>query len=134
VVLSTDTDLPIVQVAQLYLGLEIIERGWRELKSGLEVRPIRHRLERRIEAHLQLCALAYLLERVIELRIRARGHEFTGPRAIDEFGTIVLNDIELATTGWRRRVVTDMTDRQRALLGAIGVAGALFAVGPRTLD
>ena len=87
-VLSTDTDLPIVQVAQLYLGLEIIERGWRELKSGLEVRPTRHRLERRIEAHLQLCALAYLLERVIELRIRERGFEFTGPRAIDEFGTI----------------------------------------------
>ena len=133
-VLSTDTDMPIIQVAQLYLGLEIIERGWRELKSGLEVRPIRHRLERRIEAHLQLCELAYLLERVIELRIREKGHEFTGPRAIDEFGTVVLNEIELATTGWRRRVVTDLTARQKALLGAIGVPEAPFAAGPRTLD
>jgi transposase len=133
-VLSTDTNLPIVQVAQLYLGLEIIERGWRELKSGLEVRPIHHRLERRIEAHLQLCELAYLLERVIELRIREKGHEFTGPRAIDEFGTVVLNEVELATTGWRRRVVTDLTTRQKALLGAIGVAETSFATGPRTLD
>jgi hypothetical protein len=116
------------------LYYKTIERGWRGLKSGLEVRPIRHRLERRIEAHLQLCELAYLLQRVIELRIREKGHEFTGPRAIDESGTVVLNEIELATTGRRRRVVTDQTARQKALLEAIGVAEAPFAKGPRTLD
>ncbi len=133
-VLTTDTDLPPEEVARLYMGLSIIEQGWRELKSGLEVRPIRHRLERRIEAHLFLCVLAYLLERVVELHVRMRDYELTGAKALDQFRTIMLNEVELAKTGWRRRLVTEMTKEQRSLLGAIGVAGLLFDAGPRGLD
>ena len=61
-VLSTDTELPVVEVAELYMGLAIIEQGWREIKTVLEVRPLHHRLDRRVGAHLQICKLAYLLQ------------------------------------------------------------------------
>jgi hypothetical protein len=47
---------------------------------------------------------------------------------------MVLKGIELATTGRRRRVVTDLMTRQKALPAAIGVAASTLATGPRTLD
>jgi hypothetical protein len=42
------------------------ERGWRDLKSTIDMRPVYHRREDRIEAHVQLCWLALLLLRVAE--------------------------------------------------------------------
>jgi hypothetical protein len=42
------------------------ERGWRDMKSVLDLRPVYHRLEERIRAHVILCWLALLLIRVAE--------------------------------------------------------------------
>jgi hypothetical protein len=44
------------------------ERGFRDLKSTLELRPVFHRVEPRIRAHVLLCWLALLLIRVAERR------------------------------------------------------------------
>ena len=43
-----------------------VERGWRDMKGALELRPVFHHREDRIRAHIQLCWLALLLLRVIE--------------------------------------------------------------------
>ena len=43
-----------------------MERGWRDLKSSLGLRPVHHRRDDRIRGHIQLCWLALLLIRVIE--------------------------------------------------------------------
>lgn len=41
--------------------LKEVERGFRELKGPLELRPIHHRLEERVKAHVFLCMLSYYL-------------------------------------------------------------------------
>jgi hypothetical protein len=46
----------------------LLERGWRDLKTHLELRPVYHRLEPRIRAHVLLCWLALLLIRIAERR------------------------------------------------------------------
>ncbi|MEQ7007684.1 hypothetical protein ABN028_16030 [Actinopolymorpha sp. B17G11] len=46
-----------------YKNLLEAERGFRDLKSSLLLRPIFHRLEHRIRAHVLLCWLALLLTR-----------------------------------------------------------------------
>ncbi|GAA2559906.1 IS1634 family transposase [Pseudonocardia hydrocarbonoxydans] len=46
----------------------VVERGFRDLKSTIELRPVFHRLEPRIRAHVLLCWLALLLIRVAERR------------------------------------------------------------------
>jgi hypothetical protein len=51
-----------------YKNLLEAERGFRDLKSSLLPRPIFHRLEHRIRAHVLLCWLALLLVRVAERR------------------------------------------------------------------
>ena len=45
-----------------------MERGWRDCKSSLGLRPVYHHREDRIRAHVQLCWLALLLIRVAETR------------------------------------------------------------------
>ena len=55
--------LPALEVVRCYRSLSRVERAFRSLKSvELQVRPIHHRLERRVRTHLFLCMLAYYLE------------------------------------------------------------------------
>jgi hypothetical protein len=53
-------------IALGYKQLLEVERGWRDMKSVLDLRPVYHRLEERIRAHVILCWLALLLVRVAE--------------------------------------------------------------------
>jgi hypothetical protein len=50
------------EVVRSYKQLKEVERGFRTLKGPLELRPIHHRLEDRVKAHVFLCMLAYYLE------------------------------------------------------------------------
>ncbi len=55
-------DLDGADVVRSYKQLKEVERAFRSLKGVLEVRPIHHRLEERVRAHIFLCTLAYYLE------------------------------------------------------------------------
>ncbi len=50
-----------------YKGLLRVEQSFRTLKNGVDIRPVYHRLDKRIRAHVSLCLMAYLLERVVEV-------------------------------------------------------------------
>ena len=63
---SSDESLTATDLAQGYKALYEAERGWRDLKHTIDLRPAYHRREDRIEAHVQLCWLALLLLRVAE--------------------------------------------------------------------
>ncbi len=57
-----ETELEAAEVVRSYKQLARVERAFRTLKGPLEVRPIHHRLEDRVRAHLLVCMLAYYLE------------------------------------------------------------------------
>jgi len=61
-----DPTLTPEDIALGYKQLLEVERGWRDMKSVLDLRPVYHRLEERIRAHVLLCWLALLLVRVAE--------------------------------------------------------------------
>jgi hypothetical protein len=63
---SSDPTLSAEDIAVGYKQLLEVERGWRDMKSVLDLRPVHHRLEDRIRAHVLLCWLALLLVRVAE--------------------------------------------------------------------
>ncbi len=63
---SSDPTLSAEDIALGYKQLLEVERGWRDMKSVLDLRPVHHRLEDRIRAHVLLCWLALLLVRVAE--------------------------------------------------------------------
>jgi hypothetical protein len=63
---TSDPTLSAEDVALGYKQLLQVERGWRDLKLHLDLRPVFHRREDRIRAHVLLCWLALLLTRIAE--------------------------------------------------------------------
>jgi hypothetical protein len=63
---SSDPHLSAEDIALGYKQLLEVERGWRDMKQVIDLRPVYHRLEDRIRAHVVLCWLALLLVRVAE--------------------------------------------------------------------
>lgn len=73
-------DLTTADAIARYKGLADIERGFRVLKSDIEIAPVHHRLPDRIRAHALICFLALMLYRVMRMRLKANGHS-ASPRA-----------------------------------------------------
>jgi hypothetical protein len=63
---TSDPKLTAEDIALGYKQLLEVERGWRDLKQVIDLRPVYHRKEERIRAHVVLCWLALLLIRIAE--------------------------------------------------------------------
>jgi transposase len=112
---TSDPTLTAEDVALGYKQLLEVERAWRDMKSTLELRPVYHRLEDRIRAHVVLCWLALLLIRLAE---QAAGDTWRNLR--HEFDRMHLG--EFAGSAGRVLQRTELTSGQRAILKALGVA------------
>ena len=64
---TSDDTLSLTDIVLGYKQLHDVERGFRTLKSDLELRPVYHRRSDRIRAHVLLCWLALLLIRIVEI-------------------------------------------------------------------
>lgn len=101
--LVTNTaDLAPVEVVKRYKSLADIERGFRVLKSEIEIGPIYHRLPNRIRAHAAICFMALILYRVMRTRLRASETKLSPERALSKLRRIqhhrvTLNDTQPVT-------------------------------------
>jgi transposase len=75
VLLTNVLDFSTEQIVTRYKSLADIERGFRVLKSDLEIAPVFHRLPDRIRAHALICFLALVMYRVMRMRLKASGSE-----------------------------------------------------------
>ncbi|MGH9258770.1 MAG: IS1634 family transposase [Acidimicrobiales bacterium] len=112
---TSDPTLSAEDIALGYKQLLEVERGWRDMKSTLELRPVYHRLEHRIRAHVTLCWLALLLIRIAET---TTGDTWRNLR--HELDRIHLGTFTGAPGTIRRRTAT--TPTQAALLRALDLA------------
>ena len=78
---TSDPHLSTEDIALGYKQLLEVERGWRDMKHVLDLRPVYHRLEDRIRAHVLLCWLALLLARIVETQTSSTDTITTWPRA-----------------------------------------------------
>jgi hypothetical protein len=109
---SSDDDLTAEEIALYYKQLIEVERCWRDQKHILDLRPIYHRKEDRIRAHVLLSFLALLLTRVIETRARD-----TWRNTRRELERIQLGYFQGSAGRVHQR--TQLTLRQREILAAI---------------
>ena len=70
---TKDKDLDPVEAVTRYKEWAEVERGFRSLKDVLEMRPIYHQTEHRVRAHIFVAALGFLIERILEKKLKARG-------------------------------------------------------------
>jgi len=101
-------------VARGYKALQDVERGFRDLKQ-LELRPVHHRLEHRIIAHIQLCWLALLLIRTCEIAC-----DDTWRNLSTELERIRLVTLRLPGGTVSQR--TRLTAQQHSIVEALGLA------------
>ena len=81
--LTNAPDLTPAQAVTRYKSLADIERGFRVLKSDIEIAPVHHRLPDRIRAHALICFLALVLTSVMRMRLKAKGHAASPRTALD---------------------------------------------------
>ena len=92
-------DLTPQEVLKRYKSLADIERGFRVLKSEIEIGPIYHRLPYRIRAHAAICFMALILYRVMRMRLRSSNTRLSPERALDKLRRIqhhqvIVNDTQ----------------------------------------
>ncbi len=76
------------EVIKRYKSLADIERGFRVLKSEIEIGPIYHRLPERIHAHASICFMALILYRVMRGRLKDSHSQISPERALDKLRRI----------------------------------------------
>jgi hypothetical protein len=109
---TSDLTLTPDDLAAAYKQLIAVERGWRDMKGALGLRPVFHHREDRIRAHVQLCWLALLLIRVIE---NAVGDSWRNVRhELDR-----LHVVTLATDHGRIAQRSALTAGHKAILAAL---------------
>ncbi len=109
---TSDVTLTPEDLAAAYKQLLQVERGWRDMKGALGLRPVFHYREDRIRAHVQLCWLALLLLRVVE---NATGDTWRNVR--HELARMHL--VTLATTDGEVAQRSATTAAQKAILTAL---------------
>jgi hypothetical protein len=112
----SDPSLSAEDIAAGYKQLLEVERGWRDMKTHLDLRPVHHRKEDRIRAHVLLCWLALLLIRVAENAIPTH----TWRRIREQLQTLHVG--EFAGNAGHAYQRTELTTAQRDILRALQVA------------
>ena len=84
----TNTDLEAERVIAEYHGLRVVERAFRISKGNLEMRPMFHFTERRIEAHVCICFIAYKVYKELERLIAINKIEMSVDKVLEAAKTI----------------------------------------------
>jgi transposase len=121
---SNITDWTAEQLWQAYMQLTQAEAAFRIHKSDLRIRPIWHQRQDRVEAHILVCFLAYVLWKSLGRLCAQSGLGDEPRRVIDELSNIRMVDVVLPTRSGveiRRRCISQPTDHQAILLQRLGL-------------
>src|SRR5260370_30865549 len=120
VIQAEERDLSPVEVVVAYKQLNEVERGFAHLKGLLEVRPVYHHKDDRVRAHVFVAALAFLLDRALEKKLRAAKSTLSSPAALQAFQT--LHYVEVAVGDRTKHCVTRGSRQAAEVLKAVGLS------------
>jgi hypothetical protein len=100
---------------QYYVQLVAVEEAFKNLKGDLAIRPIFHKDEQRIEAHIFVAFLAYALQITLTRRLHALAPGLTARSALEKFAAVQMIDVHLPTTDGREIVLTRYTQPEPEL-------------------
>ena len=92
---SNVKDLTAQEVVSRYKSLADIERGFRVLKSEIEIAPVYHRLPERIKAHAMLCFVALIIYRVMRQRLKMAKSTLSPEKALAQLRKIQHHSIRI---------------------------------------
>ncbi|MFY3385246.1 IS1634 family transposase [Paracidovorax sp. MALMAid1276] len=113
-------DLTPREVLQRYKSLADIERGFRVLKSEIEIAPVFHRLPERIKAHASICFTALILYRVMRSRLKLAGSPLSPEAALSDLRRIQRHSVSIDDAPPVQGLST-ITPAQAAVLAALNI-------------
>jgi hypothetical protein len=120
ILVSNMPDHTPAEIVSRYKALADIERGFRVLKSEIEIAPVFHRLPERIRAHALICFLALVLYRVLRMRLKENNSPYSPERALEIVRRIQFHQVTLhqrqAASG-----LSTMTPEQKELFHAVNL-------------
>lgn len=123
--LVTNTGLPAEECMKSYRQLAEIERTFREIKSFVKLRPFYHRDAGRIRAHVFVCVLALLMEKLMEKKLN-KSRMMSVREAMDELKRVRVSFCRL--NGTEVRVLNKLSGEQEAILESLGIETPQFVV------
>jgi len=95
-----------------YMQLVHVEEAFRTLKSDLNLRPIHHQIEPRVEAHIFVAFLAYGLTVTLRMKLRSAAPGLTPREVLKSLSAIQMVDVHLPTTDGRELVMPRHTEAE----------------------
>jgi len=111
----TNSNLTKEAIIDNYKELWNIEKAFRISKHDLQIRPIYHRAERRIEAHICISFVAYKVYKELERQLKAKGSQWSVEQAIEIAETIYSVKARDPETGNYTEITILLTNEQREL-------------------
>ena len=113
-------DLTAQEVVARYKSLADIERGFKVLKSEIEIAPVFHRLPERIKAHASICFMALILYRVMRQRLKLAGHTTSPERALAQLRRIQRQSVSI-NNGEPISGISNINREQADLMAALNL-------------
>jgi Transposase DDE domain len=99
----------------LYIQLTQVEEAFKNLKGDLALRPLFHKKETRIEAHIFVAFLAYCLHVTLKRWLRDLAPGLTPRSVLDKFRAVQMIDVHLPTTDGREVILNRYTQPEKEL-------------------
>lgn len=112
-----DCSLSHEELCKLYRAKDVVEKDFQTIKSVLQVRPIRHRSDEKVKAHVSICMLSLLLERLFKKRL---GGTSSVRKALDILHTCHLN--RFVADEKSLYTITETDTDQRRILKKLGMS------------
>lgn len=117
---TEEQNLSALKAVEIYKDLSEVERAFSKLKDVIEMRPIYHHKASRVQAHVFVASLAFLLDRALEKKLKSAGVDLSSKEAWQTLKTVRVVEIELGH-GEQKRSVTQGTARAARILRALGI-------------
>ena len=118
-------DMTSIEVIRRYKSLADIERGFRVLKSEIEIAPVFHRLPERIKAHASICFLALILYRVMRQRLKLAGSDLSPEAALADLRRIQRHTVSI-NSGAPLQGISTVNQRQSEVLAALNIKKPVY--------
>lgn len=117
---TEEQNISALKAVEIYKELSEVERAFAELKDVIEMRPIYHQKTRRVQAHIFIASLAFLLDRALEKKLKSAGLDLSSKEAWQILKTVRVVEINL-DHGDQKRSVTHGTTRAERIVRALGI-------------
>jgi transposase len=118
VVCCTDTNMSASEILLAYRDKDKAEQAFKCIKCFIKVRPIRHWIPKRVKAHIFLCVLSYLIQKVMEYKLELNDLKMTAQEVLNELHGIKMISYKVGDKVIDK--VTNVDEKQRLILEKLG--------------